>query len=113
MEKTLVLLHLDETGTSLPKTAFEAIGAALELGSPITIGIIGDNVQPAADSLASAGARILAVSGPEFSQPRYSTDAAAAEALCRAAEATIVIAPSTSRFSRMLPGVAYRLNGAA
>jgi len=113
MEKVLVLLHLDETGTALPKNAFEAVGAALEVGSPITIGIIGDNVQPAADSLAATGARILAVSGPEFSQPRYSSDAAAAEALCRAAEATIVIAPSTSRFSRVLPGVAYRLNGAA
>ena len=113
MEKILVLLHLDETGAALPKTAFEAVGAALELGSPVTIGIIGDNVQPAADSLASTGARILAVSGPEFSQPRYSTDAGASEALSRAAEATIVIAPSTSRFSRVLPGVAYRLNGAA
>ncbi len=113
MEKILVVLHLDETGTALPKTAIEAVGAALELGSPVTIGIIGDNVQPVSDSLAATGARILAVSGPEFSQPRYSTDAAAAEALCRAAEATIVIAPSTSRFSRVLPGVAYRLNGAA
>jgi len=113
MEKILVLVHLDEAGTSLPKTAFEAVGAALELGSPITIGIIGDNVQSAADALATTGARILAVSAPEFSQPRYSSDAAAAEALCRAAEATIVLAPSTSRFSRVLPGVAYRLNGAA
>lgn len=113
MEKILVLLHLDETGTAFPKTAFEAVGAALELGSPVTVGIIGDNIQPAADSLATTGARILAVSGPEFSQPRYSTDAAAAEALCRAAEATIIIAPSSSRFSRVLPGVAYRLNGAA
>jgi electron transfer flavoprotein alpha subunit len=113
MEKILVLLHLDETGTALPKTAFEAVGTALEIGSPIAIGIIGNNVQLAADSLAATGARILAVSGSEFSQPRYSTDAAAAEALCRAAEATIVITPSTSRFSRVLPGVAYRLNGAA
>jgi electron transfer flavoprotein alpha subunit len=113
MEKILVLVHLDETGTSLPKSAIEAVGAALTLGSAITVGIIGDNIQFAADSIASTGARILAVSGPEFSQPRYSTDAAAAEALCRAAEATIVIAPSTSRFARVLPGVAYRLNGAA
>ena len=32
--------------------------------------------------------------------------------LCRAAAPTIVIAPSSSRFSRVLPGVAYRLNGA-
>jgi electron transfer flavoprotein alpha subunit len=115
MEKILVLVHLDESASTLPKSAFEAIGAALEIaaGSPLTIGIIGDNIQSASASLSATGARILAVSGPEFSQPRYSTDAAAAEALCRAAGATIVIAPATSRFSRTLPGVAHRLNGAS
>ena len=114
MEKILVLVHLDESGDTLPKSALESIGAGLDLaeGSPLAIGIIGDNVQTAADSISSTGARILAVGGPEFAQPRYSTDATAAEALCRAAEATIVIAPATSRFSRVLPGVAHRLNGA-
>jgi electron transfer flavoprotein alpha subunit len=115
MEKILILLHLDEAGSTLPKSGYEAIGAALELaaGSPLTIGIIGDNVQSAADAVVTTGARILAVSGVEYAQPRYSTDAAAAEALCRAAEATIVIAPATARFSRVLPGVAHRLNGAS
>ncbi len=115
MEKILALIHLDESGLTVAKAAFEAVSAAVEIaaGSPLTIGIIGDNVQSAADSLSATGARILAVSGPEFSQPRYSTDAAAAEAICRAAEATIVLAPATSRFSRTLPGVAYRLNGAS
>ncbi len=115
MEKILVLIHPDETGAALPKTAFEAIGAALEVaaGSQIAIGIIGDNVQPVADSVAASGARVLAVSGPDFAQSRYSTDAAAAEALCRATEATMIIAPSTSRLARVLPGVAHRLNGAA
>ena len=44
-------------------------------------------------------------------RPRYATDAAAAEALARAAGATIVIAPSTSRWARALPGVAHRLGG--
>ncbi len=113
-EKILVLAHVDESGSGLPKAAYEAIGAAIELaaGAPITIGILGADVHEAADSVAATGARILVVSGPEFAQARYSTDAAAAEALCRAAEATLIIAPSSSRFSRVLPGVAHRLGGA-
>ena len=114
MEKVLVLVHLDETGSALPKVALEAVGQGIELaGAELTIGIIGDNVQLAADSLAGAGARLLAVSGSDFSQARYVTDAAACEALCRKAEATIVLAPATSRFNRVLPGVAHRLGGAA
>jgi len=111
MEKVLVLVHLDENG-ALPKSALEVVNAAISFGSPMAIGIVGDKVQSAADSLASTGARIIAVEGAEFAQPRYVTDAAAAEALCHAAEATIVIAPQTSRFSRALPGVAHRLGGA-
>ena len=51
------------------------------------------------------------MSGEAFSQPRYSTDAAAAEAICRASGVTLVLAPSTSRWARALPGVAYRLGG--
>jgi electron transfer flavoprotein alpha subunit len=51
------------------------------------------------------------VTGEAFAQPRYATDAAAAEALCQAANATLVLAPSTSRWARALPGVAYRLGG--
>jgi electron transfer flavoprotein alpha subunit len=114
MEKLLVLLHLDDNGASLPKAAFETIASALKLAAveQITIGIIGNDIKPAADSAASTGARILVVSGPEFGQARYVTDAAAAEALCRAAEATVVLAPASSRFARALPGVAHRLNGA-
>ena len=39
--------------------------------------------------------RCCAVSGEAFAQPRYATDAAAAEALCRAARRRIVVAPGT------------------
>lgn len=93
----------------------ETIGAGLELAGAagLSIGIIGDQPQSAADSIAATGAKIYAVSGPEFAQPRYVTDAAASEALCKAAGATIILAPATSRMSRVLPGVAHRLNGAA
>jgi electron transfer flavoprotein alpha subunit len=73
---------------------------------------VGGEVAPAAAQVASCGAaRFLGVSGEAFAQPRYATDAAAAEALCRASGATVIVAPSTSRWSRALPGVAFRLGG--
>lgn len=111
----LFLAHVDESGTGLPKAAYEVLGAAVELsqqlGATLTVGLIGENVQAAANSIAGAGTRILAVSGGDFAQARYATDVTAAEALCRAVTAQIVIAPSTSRFARALPGLAHRLNG--
>lgn len=114
MENILLLLHVDENGV-LPKLAFESVSAALELSkslsAQLSIGIMGGETKAAADSIAATGARILAVSGPEFSQSRYATDAAAAEALCKSATPAIVLAPATSRFNRALPGVAHRLGG--
>ena len=81
-----------------------------QLNSPLEIGLIGENVQSSADSLAAAGAaRILGVQGPDFAKPRFSSDAAAAEALCRASAPQLVIAPATSRFFRALPCLAQRL----
>jgi electron transfer flavoprotein alpha subunit len=114
-QKILFLAHVDETGKALPKVAFEVLAAALDLaartGGVLTIGLIGENIQEAANVLASAGTRILGVSGADFANPRYATDAAAVEAICRAASAELVIAPATSRFLRVLPGVTHRLNG--
>lgn len=114
-QNILLLAHVDESGKSLPKVAFEVLGAALDLaartGGVLTIGLIGENIQDAAGELASTGARILGVSGPDFVHPRYSTDAAAAEAICRATSPEFVIAPSTSRCLRVIPGVAQRLSG--
>ena len=115
MEKILVLMHVDEAGSALPKIALETLSAGQELAaalsSTLTIGIIGANVEAAANQIGACGARLLAVAGSDFAQPRYCTDAAAAEAICRAAQATIVLAPSTSRFARVMPGVAHRLGG--
>lgn len=112
-QKILFLAHVDESGTALPKAAYEVLGASLDIAaqssSILTIGLIGDDIQAAADSVATSGSKILAVSGAEFAHPRYATDAAAVEAICREAAADIVIAPATSRFLRVLPGVAYRL----
>ena len=116
MEKILLLLHTDESG-NLPKSAFEAIAASRNLACSLkestwTVGIVGDRLQEAADSIAACGAaRIVGVAGEEFAVSRYSTDTAAAEALCRNTEATLILAPATSRWNRSLPGVAQRLNG--
>jgi len=111
MESILLLAHTEADGT-LAKPALEALTAALALGGELTMGLVGGAVEAAANVAAAAGARrILAVTGEPFTQPRYTTDAAAAEALARAAGAAIVLAPATARWARALPGVAYRLGG--
>ncbi len=118
MEKILLLAHT-EAGGSLAKSAREALRAAATLskalpGSGLVVGLIGENVQAAANSIAACPAtKYFGVSGADFCQPRYATDAAAAEAICKTAQATVVIAPATSRWARVLPGVAQRLGGCA
>jgi electron transfer flavoprotein alpha subunit len=116
MEIILVLAHT-ETDGSLAKSAREAlhVGRSLNLstpGSTFVVALVGENVQSAADSIAGCPAtKYFGVAGEAFSQPRYGTDAAAVAAVCRAASATLVIAPSTSRWNRVLAGVAQRLGG--
>ncbi len=116
METILLLAHTESDG-SLARPALEALGAARTLagslgGSPLVIGLVGADVRRAADTTAACGApRFLGVSGSDFAQARYASDAAAAEALARAAAATVLIAAATSRWCRALPGVAQRLDG--
>jgi electron transfer flavoprotein alpha subunit len=74
--------------------------------------LIGETVQAAANQIGGCGAtKFFGVSGAEFAQARYGSDAAAAEALVRAAKATVVIAPATSRWNRVLAGAAHRVGG--
>ena len=114
MESILALTHVDESG-SLTKASLEIVTAAAELasrlGASLPMGIVAPDAKTAATTPAPAGARLLAVTGEAFAQARYASDAAACEALCRAAQATIVLAPTGSRFARVLAGVAYRLGG--
>ena len=116
METILFLSHTEQDGR-LPRAGLEALGAAKELsaalGAPLVAGLFGEAVAGAPEELAGAVSRALAVSGGDFGQARYATDAAAAEALARAAGATVVIAPATSRMARVVPGVAHRLGGRA
>ena len=116
MEKILFIADVGSDG-SLPKIALEVLSGAVQLandldGATLTVGLIGADVQSAADSVAGCGAgAFLGVSGESFAVSRYSSDAAAAEALVRRSEATVVLAPGTSRLSRALPGVAQRTAG--
>jgi electron transfer flavoprotein alpha subunit len=124
VEPILFLAHTEADGT-LGKPALEALGLALRAGAggqgpgagggsggAVTVGLVGAMVQSAADQIAGCGAvRFLAVQGEGFAQPRYATDAAAAEAICRVAGRGLVLAAGTSRWARALPGVAQRLGG--
>ncbi len=118
METILVLAHVEADG-SLAKSAREALHAARALnkaiaGSNLFVGLVGASVQAAANSIAACPAtKYFGVTGAEFGQSRYGTDAAAVEAICKAAQATVIVAPGTSRWARVVAGVAQRLGGRA
>lgn len=118
METILLLVHPEADGT-LARPALEALTATQAVAASLTdghytVGLLGSGTDAAANQIASAGAaKLLAIADERLAQARYATDAAAAEALCRAAGATVVIAPATARFNRVLPGVSHRLGGRA
>lgn len=112
MERVLLLAHTKVDG-SLGKAALEALSAAVELaggGGSLEVGLVGGAA--GADALAGCGAvRVRAVTGPEFAVSRYGSDAEALAALVQAGEPTLIVAAGSSRFSRVMPGVAQRLGG--
>ncbi len=115
MDKILFVAHTECDG-SLSRAALEALTAAKDLAqglnAPLAVGLFGADVQAAADTLAGCGAQeFYGVAGADFAQARYSTDAAALAALYAASGADMVVAPATSRVSRVLPGVAARVDG--
>ena len=111
MENVLFLSHTEENG-QLSRHALETLTAASQiatgLGGELIVGLYGGSVQNAVQQVTG---KTLTVEGEAFATPRYPTDAAAAEALCKTANAAIVVAPGTSRTVRFLSGVAARLNG--
>jgi len=112
MSETILFLAHTEADGSLSRIALEALAAAKSLGGTLVAGLIGADVQAAAGSIAGCGAaRYLGVAGEAFAESRYASDAAAVEALVKAAGATVVVAPQTSRFARCLAGVAQRMGG--
>jgi electron transfer flavoprotein alpha subunit len=117
MDKVLFLAHTDASG-ALPRAALEAFTAARELaqatGAPLTAAVFGAGAGAAAAAArlgAGGAARVLVAEGADLETPRFATDAAAAAALGRAAEATLVVAPHTSRLARVMAAVALRLGG--
>lgn len=111
MEKILFLSHTEENG-GLSSHALEALTAAADLakatGGELIVGLFGGKTEEAVKQVTG---KVLVVEGADFSVPRYATDAAAAEALVRAAGAAIVIAPGDSRMLRFFAGLAARVGG--
>jgi electron transfer flavoprotein alpha subunit len=117
MEALLCLVHA-ETDGSLARPGREVVGAtrdlAASLGEGFDVGVLAAGATGAAHALSGCGARrVLVADAPELAPARYATDAAAAFALAQESGATIVLAPHTPRFARVLPGVAFRLGGRA
>ncbi|MBS1803188.1 MAG: electron transfer flavoprotein subunit alpha [Acidobacteria bacterium] len=114
-EAILVLTHTDEAGSSLTKSSLETVTAgktlADRLETPLVIGILATDSNAAAKSLPGLNARILGVSGEAFEKPQYAADVAACEALCNAAQATVILAPQSSRMARVAAGLAHRISG--
>ena len=81
--ETILFLTPTEAGSPLSKNALEALATTKQLadslGTTFSVALWGDDPKAAADGIASCGAaKFLAVTGAEFAQPRYATDAAAA-----------------------------------
>jgi electron transfer flavoprotein alpha subunit len=115
METVVYLAHTEADGSLAPHT-LEALttaqATAAALNATLVAGIFGGEVREAARVIGACGsARVLVVEGPAFAEPRYASDAAAAEAIAKAAGATVVVAAHTSRLARVLAGVAHRMNG--
>ena len=111
MDTLLLVSHVDPDG-SLPRAALEALAAAKALGLPMTAALFGPSVTKAAAALAGTGVtKVLAVEDGALAEARYATDAAAATALAKASGASLVVAPATSRMTRVMAGVASRLGG--
>jgi electron transfer flavoprotein alpha subunit len=114
-QAVLVLAHVESDG-ALARPALESLTAgsdlARALGSSLTVGLVGADVRSAASTIGGCGAsHVYGVSGEAFGVPRYVTDAAAAEAICRAASPDIIVVAGTSRWMRVAAGVAQRLQG--
>ncbi|MDQ8153698.1 MAG: electron transfer flavoprotein subunit alpha [Gemmatimonadota bacterium] len=116
MDTILFLAHTESDGT-LGRAALETLTGAADLaralpGATFMAGLIGGDVTAAENAISGCGAaKIFTVAGADFAMSRYASDAAALDAICRAAGATIVVAPATARFNRVMPGVAQRLGG--
>ena len=115
-ENVLYIAHVESDGL-VGKPALEALTCAIDLaksaGTPLVVGVFGENTSKALEQIGSCGAsQFLTVSGGDFKDAKYASDAFAVEAICRKAQPSLVISAGTSRISRVMPGVAHRVEGA-
>ena len=116
METILVLTHADETGSALTKASLEAITAGQRTRSPPQRAArhrhrLRRRNRHLADSSCrprSAAGRLRRSPSPSRATQPTPPPAKPSAAL---PAATIVLAPSSSRFARVAAGVAHRLNG--
>lgn len=114
MEKVLFLGYTDQGRLSRPM--LEALATACRMAealqADLQVGLLGERLSEAAGQIGGSGAsRFVGVEGPEWTVSRYSSDAAAVEAICRTTAPTLVVAAGTSRWCRVLPGAAFRVGG--
>lgn len=115
--ETILFLAHSEADGFLSKFSLEALTAAkraveINTGSTFVVGLVGGSIEACAEQIGSCGAkRFAGVSGDDFAQARYASDAFALEAIARAVKPAVIVAAGTSRMNRSLPSLAYRLQG--
>ena len=115
METILLLAHVEADG-SLPsppaKRCTPPRSEQAIAGSNLFVGLAGESVQAAADSIAACPAtKYFWRGGRGVCASRATPRRGGGGSACQAAQATMVVAPATSRWNRVLPGVAQRLGG--
>lgn len=116
MSTILMLMPVEEQDAQ-SKVFLGTVAAAKQLAeltnTTLVAGLFGAaGIPEAVQALAGAGfARVLVAADPALAGARYASDAAAAEALCRAVAAHYVVAPAVARVQRVLAGVTLRLRG--
>ncbi len=114
--ETILLLTAVEADGKIAKAGLEAASAAKKLseglgGAKLVAGLFGGKIEAPAQLAGAGFEKALTVEDGTLAQARYSTDAAACEALVKASGATIVLAPASSRMQRIIAGVSQRVGG--
>ena len=115
--ETILLLAATEADGKLGKAALETVGAAKQWaqalgGAKLLAGLFGEKAVGAAGQLGGAGfEKAFVIEDASLAQAKYATDTAACEALVKASGATLVLAPATSRFQRIIAGLTQRCGG--
>ena len=118
METILLLAHTEADG-SLAKSAREALQRPRRLhkslaGSNLIVGLVGERRSGGGEfHRRLSGREIFRRHRRGFRPVALRHGCGCGGSVCKAAQATLVVAPATSRWARVLPGVAQRLGGRA